>query len=82
MGGSSTHLCSPLSWSLSLATSAHPPTMWFSSEAAVGRPTWSLGRVGGPEGPEKGCRGWAGFSMLASGSGSVRQRGSLHKDSS
>ena len=25
MGGSSTHLCSPLSWSLSLATSAHPP---------------------------------------------------------
>ena len=48
----------------------------------MGRPMWSLGRVGGPEGPEKGCRGWAGFSMLAGGSGSMRQRGSLHKDGS
>ena len=82
MGGSSTHLCSPLSWSLSFATSAHPPTMWFSSEAAVGRPAWSPGRVGVTEGPKKVCHGWAGCSVLASGSGWVRQRGFLHKDGS
>ena len=82
MGGSSTHLCSPLSWSLSLATSAHPPTMWLSSEAAVGKPAWSPGWVGVTEGPKKVCRGWAGCAVLTSGSGWVRQRGSLHKDGS
>ena len=82
MGSFSAHLCSPLSWSLSFATSAHTPTMWFSSEAAVGRPAWSPGWVGVTEGPKKVCRGWAGCAVLTSGSGWVRQRGSLHKDGS
>lgn len=30
--------------------------------------------MGGMEGPEKGCQGWAVSSVLAGGSGSVRQR--------
>ena len=38
--------------------------------------------MGGTEGPEKVCSGWAGFSVLTGGSGSVRQIGSLHKDGS
>ena len=74
MTGSSTRLCSPLSWSLSPS-----PPLFLGCQ---GRAAWSPGWVGGTEGPKKGCHGWAGCPVLAGGSGLVRQRGSLHKHGS